>query len=143
GANTYSGGTLIDGGTINFSNATSLGTGTVHLGVIGGGGGDASLYMTAGVTAANAISVEEGNGTLTLGSTFFNGTNTPTYSGAISLGADLTVSSVATATPGALTLSGAITGTSGSPVTLSLASGFATFSGIISDGPSTVAVRNS
>src|SRR5207247_1736833 len=129
-ANTYSGGTSIDGGTINFSSATSLGTGTVFLGSQFGGGGDASLYSTAGVTLANNIMVEAGNGILTLGSTFFNGVNTPTYSGTITLLGDLRISS-----PGALTLSGPITGTgNGLGATLSLLSSDALFSGMISDG---------
>jgi fibronectin-binding autotransporter adhesin len=107
--NTYSGGTFIDGGTILFSGSTgganptlnALGTGTVHLGKVGGGGGDATLLAILAGTINNSIIVEAGNGILTLGTT----ANSGTYTGTILLNGDLTVTD-----PVTLTLSGLISG---------------------------------
>ncbi len=103
-ANTYTGGTFIDGGTINFSNATALGGftgGTVTLG--SSGGGNASLFSTANsLTLPNNIVVASGTGgTSTLGTTGTSGT----YSGTILLNGDLTVTD-----PTALILSGITSG---------------------------------
>lgn len=109
-ASTFSGGTTVVSGTLQFGATGSLGTGMVTLGSTGGG--NATLEsVRGGYTAANNITVASGSGgTLTL---FYSGTGAfnSTFSGAISLNDDLTVRSDAI-TGQAMRLTGAISGSS-------------------------------
>jgi fibronectin-binding autotransporter adhesin len=92
--NTYSGGTVIQSGSVRVGASASLGNGTVTLGSTGGG--SASLISNlAGYTYANNINVVAGSGgTLTLGSDSTAGYNS-IFSGAISIGDNLTVTTTA------------------------------------------------
>lgn len=106
--NTYSGGTTVASGTLEFGRTGSLGTGDVKLGRVGGG--DASLLnYLGGWTFSNDLEVVAGSGgTLTLGYTSlaaFSGI----FSGDITLNDGLTLQS--TAIDGvAMRISGAISG---------------------------------
>ncbi len=106
--NTYSGGTTVASGTLEFGRTGSLGTGTVTLGSAGGGNASLLNYL-AGWTLANNIIVAAGSGgTLTLGytsSAAFSGL----FSGNITLNDALTLRSDA-ADGFALRLSGSISG---------------------------------
>lgn len=106
--NTYSGGTTVASGTLEFGRTGSLGTGTVTLGSLGGGNASLLNYL-AGWTLANNIIVAGGSGgTLTLGYTSaasFSGL----FSGSITLNDALTLRSDA-ADGFALRISGAISG---------------------------------
>lgn len=106
--NTYSGGTTVASGTLEFGRTGSLGTGTVTLGSAGGGNASLLNYL-AGWTLANHIIVAAGSGgTLTLGYTSgaaFSGL----FSGNITLNDALTLRSDA-ADGFALRLSGSISG---------------------------------
>ena len=58
---TYSGGTLIDSGLVQFNKAGSLGSGTITLG--SSGGGNATLQSSNSTVApANSIIVSAGSG---------------------------------------------------------------------------------
>lgn len=106
--NTYSGGTTVASGTLEFGRTGSLGTGTVTLGSAGGGNASLLNYL-AGWTLANNIIVAAGSGgTLTLGYTSgaaFSGL----FSGNITLNDAVTLRSDA-ADGFALRLSGSISG---------------------------------
>ena len=106
--NTYSGGTTIASGTLEFGRTGSLGTGVVTIGA--SGGGDASLLnYLGGWTLANDIVVAGGSGgTLTLGYTSlasFSGI----FSGNITLNDALTLRSEAV-DGFAMRMTGAISG---------------------------------
>jgi len=107
--NTYSGGTQIKTGTLEFGRTGSLGSGTVTLG--SSGGGDASLLnYLGGWTLSNNIVVASGSGgTLTLGYTSlasFSGI----FEGSITMNDNLTLRS--DAVDGfSMRITGAISGT--------------------------------
>ncbi len=109
-ANTFSGGTTVASGTLQFGITGSLGSGMVTLG--SSGGGNATLEsVRGGYTAANNITVASGStGELTL---HYSGTGAfnSTFSGAITLNDNLTVRSDA-ATGQAMRLTGAVSGAS-------------------------------
>ena len=110
-ASTYSGGTFINIGTVNFNNADSLGSGNVTLGTVSGG--DATLTSTAAVGITNNITVASGSGgTLTLGTTSTSAT-TSTWSGTLTLNDNVTITSAQASTINGLNLTGAISGTGG------------------------------
>jgi T5SS/PEP-CTERM-associated repeat protein/autotransporter-associated beta strand protein len=139
GASTYTGGTVISGGTLVAASAGALGTGTVQL-----NGG--SLSVNSGVTLPNTLTATVGGGTIggngTYSAAFTAGANvhlspgnsvgTVTFSGGLTLASsgtyDLDVQ-FATAAAGTgydlISISNApldITATSGSPFTLRLIS---------------------
>jgi autotransporter-associated beta strand protein len=60
GANTYSGGTLVNAGTLNYSTNTALGSGSVSL----GNGTYLSYTGARSATVSNSISVTSGTGTI-------------------------------------------------------------------------------
>ena len=107
--NTYSGGTQVNTGTLEFGRTGSLGSGTVTLG--SSGGGDASLLnYLGGWTLSNNIVVAAGSGgTLTLGYTSlasFSGI----FEGSITMNDNLTLRS--DAVDGfSMRITGAISGT--------------------------------
>jgi autotransporter-associated beta strand protein len=105
GANLYSGGTFINGGTIRFSNSSALGSGGVTIGT--SGGDPAELLWSGGTaTISNNITVASAaTGTSVLEA----GTGTPTFSGTITLNGNLILG----VAPGGMTLSGMITGVGG------------------------------
>lgn len=109
-SNTFSGGTTVVSGTLQFGATGSLGTGMVTLG--SSGGGSATLEsVRGGYTAANNITVASGSGgTLTL---YYSGTGAfnSTFSGTITLNDNLTVRSDAI-TGQAMRLTGAVSGSS-------------------------------
>lgn len=112
-ANSYSGNTEVNTGTVQVGNNTGLGTSAVYLG--NGGASyanlNASLLLnTSGLTVSNAITTNKadtgggpGSGTRTIGGNFTSGSST--FSGAISLngGAVLTAGN-----GGSVTFSGVI-----------------------------------
>lgn len=104
-ANTYSGDTFINAGTLQFRAGGSAASSTIRVGATSGTG-PATLSLvnaTGGQTIGNTIVVRPGSsGVKTIKSTNTSGTNT--YSGNIFLDADVTVSSDNAG--GQLTLSG-------------------------------------
>ena len=95
GANTYSGGTNVNAGTLSIDHSAALGTGAVNLGNTSGAL-DASLLFstTAGRTVTNNLTVRAGNtGTLTLGGLNTSGTNT--FGGTVTLAKSATVTAEA------------------------------------------------
>jgi fibronectin-binding autotransporter adhesin len=139
GANLYSGGTFINGGTIRFSNSSALGgTGNVTLGTSGGGA--AELDWSGGTaTISNNITVAS----VVTGTSFLGAaTGTPNYSGTITLNGNLTLASTASG----MTLSGMITGVGGltinSNATFTL-SGANTYSGGTTINAGTLIVSSS
>lgn len=109
-SNTFSGGTTVVAGTLQFGATGSLGTGMVTLG--SSGGGSATLEsVRGGYTASNNITVASGSsGTLTLHASSTAGFNS-TFSGTITLNDNLTVRSDSVAGY-AMRLTGAISGSS-------------------------------
>ena len=97
GANSYSGTTSVNGGTLVIASSTGLGT------TAGG------TIVASGATLALSGGIAVGNESLTLqgGSTFQNLNSTNTFAGNLTLGGSTSVIN----TSGSLTLSGAITGT--------------------------------
>lgn len=89
-ANTYSGGTIIEEGELRLGRSGSMGTGSVQLGIAGGG--DAALLQNlGGWTQSNNITVVSGAaGTLRLGSISTGNFNT-LYSGSIAINGDLEI----------------------------------------------------
>ncbi len=83
--NTYSGGTFVNSGSLQFDNSGSA-SGTLNLGDASGSN-DASIYIrtaAGGKTVGNNITVASGStGTLTIGGLNTSGTNT--YNGTITL----------------------------------------------------------
>lgn len=110
-ASTFSGGTTIAAGTLQYGITGSLGTGAINLG--SAGGGNATLESAlGGYTLSNSINVISGSGgTLTL---YYSGTGSfnSTFSGAISMGDNLTVRSDAISSQ-AMRITGAISGAGG------------------------------
>ena len=109
-ANTYTGDTIIAGGTLRIGRSGSLGDATsqVRLGSVGGGDASINSYL-GGWSHDNNIEVVAGSGgTLTLGlsSTFASDTN---YRGGITLNDDLAVESAAP-DGNALRLTGQVSG---------------------------------
>lgn len=116
GANTYSGGTNINAGTVligvsnvgTTSGALGPSTAAVNLGDTVAGTSNASLLTNGAFTFSNNITVRSGNsGTATIGG---NTANSSTFSGAISLNKDLTVTAV---TSGTVNLTGSISNQTG------------------------------
>ena len=85
GANTYTGGTIVDNGSLQFG-STGSAAGVLRLGDTTGSN-DASLYLipdAGGKTISNNINVRTGSsGTMTIGGLNTSGTNT--YSGTVTL----------------------------------------------------------
>ena len=102
-ANTYSGGTFIEGGALRFSNSSALGSGDVTIGAPGGG--PTTLSWVGGTaTISNNITVATG------GFRFLEtATGAPTYSGTVTLNGNLSVISAAAG----VTLNGTISGVGG------------------------------
>jgi autotransporter-associated beta strand protein len=67
--NTYSGGTTVASGTLEFGRTSSLGTGTVMLGSSGGGNASLLNYLGGWTLSNNVIVAADSGGTLTLGYT--------------------------------------------------------------------------
>lgn len=90
-ANTYTGGTFLNNGSLQFDSNGSAG-GTVNLGNIAGAN-DASVFLrptSGGKSVANDITVRSGNsGTMTIGGLNTSGTNA--FSGTITLNKDVTL----------------------------------------------------
>lgn len=109
--NSYTGGTLVEKGTLQIGRSNSLGTGPVMLGSAGGGDATLENYL-AGWTTANDITTAAGSGgTLTLAYTSTATTfGNAIFSGAITLNDDLVVRSEA-GTGTAMRLTGTISGT--------------------------------
>ena len=74
GVNTYTGGTMINSGSVQINNGAALGTGSVSL--------SGRLALNHSATTANAVSVAGSSPTLFIG-TSANATTTPTLTGAI------------------------------------------------------------
>ncbi len=88
GANTYSGGTTISAGTVNFGSATALGTGALAFDN-GGTANSTAVFNIAG-THTNAITVATGStGVNTIQTT--NGTGTVVLNGAVTLNSGTTL----------------------------------------------------
>lgn len=94
--NSYSGGTTVAAGTLEFGRTGSLGSGTVTLGSSGGGNASLLNYL-GGWTLANDVIVASGSGgTLTLGYT--SGVDfSARFTGSITLNDDLTLLSTSAA----------------------------------------------
>jgi autotransporter-associated beta strand protein len=122
GANTYTGGTIINAGTLNINNASALGTGTFTI----AGGSNAVIDNTTG----SAITLSTNNAQAWNGNFTFTGTQSLNLgTGAVTLGASRTV----TVSANNLTVGGIISGsgfglTKAGNGTLTL-SGANTFSG--------------
>lgn len=109
-ANTYSGGTVVNGGTVSTNNNSGFGTGSITL------SGGAGLTSTASNTLSNNVSLT-GNGSLTnittAGTLTNYGANTlamsgATQSGAVNLSNDNTGRTLTVDVTGTSTISGAI-----------------------------------
>lgn len=87
GSSTYSGGTTISQGTIEFSSAAAFGSGTITLGDAGTGANPVALLATTNLTLNNNIVVSsQGTGTATIGTTTFNPGGVPTiFNGTLTL----------------------------------------------------------
>jgi autotransporter-associated beta strand protein len=116
GANTYTGGTNINQGTIligvsnvgTTSGALGPSTAAVNLGDTTGTSENASLLTNGAFTFSNNITVQSGNsGTATIGG---NSANSSTFSGAINLNKNLTVTAV---NAGTVNLTGSISNSTG------------------------------
>lgn len=143
-ASTFSGGTTIVSGILQFGISGSLGTGTVTLG--SAGGGSATLEsVRGGYTAANNINVAAGSGGTLMIHYSGTGAFNSTFSGAITLNDNLTVRSDAI-TGQALRLTGTISGTSEitktGTGTLRLENNNAGYSGILTISSGTVQLGN-
>ncbi|MEY2480189.1 MAG: mucin9 [Verrucomicrobiota bacterium] len=115
GTNTYTGGTLINGGDLTFNNSSALGTGPINFGP--NGLDSMSLMSTTTVVLSNDITINDLSATpgrtATLGSFAINAAGTNAYTGNIALNNDLRVES-SSATSNPLTFStGVISGTKG------------------------------
>ncbi len=112
GVNTFTGGVIVQQGSMGLGNSAGLGTGAATLGSATLGA-DATLTAGSNYTIANAINVAGGAGARTIGGN--GGSGPTTFTGAITLNnntAGLTISSLSTAATGRnLTISGGITGT--------------------------------
>jgi len=130
GANTYSGGTTLNAGTININNASALGTGTltINAGTINNNTGAALTLSTNNAQVWNSsfsftgtASLNLGTGAVSLGTaagtsrTITSNNNTLSVGGVISNGT--TANAIVKAGTGALTLSGANTYTGGTSLT--------------------------
>ena len=133
GANTYSGGTSIQNGTIQIQNTSGLGSGAVTV----ASGATLELSNTGG-TVANAFTVN-GSGVSSNGA-IDNVAGNNTLSRAVALGSDSRINSDA----GTLTLSGGVTGTNanlslGGTGNINVSSAIATGAGgVTKDGSGTV-----
>lgn len=109
--NTYSGGTIVASGTLEYGRTNSLGTGGITLGSVGGGNATLDNYL-AGWTTANALTTVAGSGgTLTLamsGTTNF----TSLFSGSVTLNDSLVIQSEA-ASGFFMRMTGVISGSGG------------------------------
>jgi fibronectin-binding autotransporter adhesin len=116
GANSYSGGTVIEGGTVRFvipSSGSPFGSGAVTLNPAGGDVRLLASTASGTVLISNAITVSAGSGTAVLGSEYPDGTN-----GDLRLSGNITLNGPATfqvarstAATSRVRLSGVISGT--------------------------------
>jgi autotransporter-associated beta strand protein len=93
-ASTYSGGTTISQGSVQWNVAGALGTGTITLNDASTGSSNTALVspLSSGVTLANNILVRnQGTGTTTIGSNGGTTANFQIYSGVITLEKDVTL----------------------------------------------------
>ncbi|KRE11525.1 hypothetical protein ASE66_23555 [Bosea sp. Root483D1] len=127
GANTYSGLTTVNSGTLFVTN--SLGLGSTANGTVVASGG--SLALGSGVNIVGEALTLSGTGTGGFGALFASG-STSTYGGDITLAADSQINAGLMTFPSTLTVSGAITG-SGQNLTLA-GPGTGTVSGVIATG---------
>lgn len=109
-ANSYSGGTTVASGTLQIGRSSSLGTGLIALGSVGGGNATLENYLAGWTTSNNITTVAGSGGTLTLyyssGAAFSS-----TFSGSITLNDNLVMRSDAGA-GFAMRITGAISGAS-------------------------------
>ena len=118
GGSSYTGGTLIRQGTLQFGNGGALGTGTVTLNDASTGANNTSLLATNAFTVVNNIVVaNQGSGVSTIGTTAFNVGSVPTlWNGNVSLNKATTITGgnadrttwlgVISGSPGTVTVAG-------------------------------------
>ncbi|MBB5035103.1 PEP-CTERM sorting domain-containing protein [Prosthecobacter vanneervenii] len=111
--NTYSGGTVVAKGTLQFGRTSSLGSGAVTLGSVGGGDATMENYLAGWITSNDISTVSGSGGTLTLSYTSsVTGFGSSVFSGALTLNDSIVIRSEA-ATGLAMRMQGAISGSGG------------------------------
>ncbi len=129
-ANAYSGGTILSQGTIEFNNASALGSAGVTLGDAGTGASNVALLATTAMTINDSLTVSSlGAGTATIGSTNSTAGLNRQFGGMLTLSRDVTLQAGAS---DRTTFAGQITGTGD----ITVSSPFASNRRIVFDRPS-------